>query len=428
MTITRRILWLAISAAALLLPLAIGAGVARANGIGDLYVGAGPKVVEVHLAGQAIVNTVAIPSAATSLAFSPDGRRLYAAIGTPSVAVIDIGTISAAPPLTAAGPVVAVAHPSGDRLAVAIPDLARVALVNPGDGRAADIGMTGPVDLLAADRRVPIVLAAATTGGWVSIIDSALGTSRTVPIEGRVVGMAVDRDTGGAYVATRSPDAVLRLELGTAKVAWRITLDGRPTSVAATADGAVVAIGARLVAATAKGSTAFTTLPGAAVAVAGSDDGKILVAAMADRVQGYASSGGPVRSQVMLAKGNPATAIAPVPKPIVLDETAGSATAASPATGGTSGAAASGGTVKGGAAAHPTHPPATATDLGTPGKPAEPPILGAAAVAGLILAAWWGTHLVLERRRREARRRARVVARRSGRPLGRGPRPSPGSR
>jgi hypothetical protein len=430
MTITRRILWAGIGLVAFLWPLLLAPGIARANGIGDLYVGTASKVIEVHLAGKALVNTVDVPSGVTSLAFSPDGRTLYAATGKAEIAVIDIGTISAAPSLTAAGAATAVAHPSGDRLAVAIPDLSRVALLNPGDGTSTDVGLTGPGDLLAADRREAIVLAASTSGGWVSFIDASLGTSTTVPVDGRVVGLAIDRDTGGAYVATRNPNLVMRVDLGTHKTTWQTTLEVTPTRIAASVDGAVVAAGKQLLAVTAKGATEFATLASDAVAIAGSDDGKVVVAAMTDRVVAYSSSGGAAKSEVPLAKGDVATAIAPVPKPIVLDGAAGTAkpsTTAKPAATASSGGEGSrGGTARAtSAGSRPAKPPTTSTDIVGLLPAGTPPVLGAVGVAVAILAAWWGMHFLRERRRRETLRRARVLAARNGTPLRRRRRPPP---
>ncbi len=401
MTLTRRIMWAGIALAALLWPLVLAAGVARANGIGDLYVGAGSRIVEVHLAGAAVVNTVDLPHGATSVAFSPDGRSLYAATGRSEVSVVDIGTISLAGAVTAAGPVVAVAHPAGDRLAVAIPDLQRVALLPSDGGTATDVALAGSPDLLAADRRAAIVLAASSSGGWVAVIDASLGTSRTVPIDGRVVGLVVDRDSGGAYIATRSPDAVVRLDLGTRKVAWTVKLSATPTGIASVVDGAVVASGKRLFKASASGATAFETLPDTAVAVAGSDDGKVVVVALGDRVLAYAASGGSVRSEVAMAAGEHATAIAPVPKPIVLDGAGGSTASPRPA--------ASTRATQGRPAPRATHPPATATEADGLATTA-PPLLGAAAIAGLILAAWWGIVLVNERRRLASRKAAAARA------------------
>ena len=402
----------------MLWPLLLVAGIARANGIGDLYVGASSTVVEVHVAGQAIVNTVKTPSNVTSVAFSPDGHTLFAATGGRDIQVIDIETITLTGTLSAAGKVVAVAHPSGDRLAMAMPDLQRVSLVNPTDGTTTDINLQGPPDLVAADRREGIVLAAATTGGWVSLIDSALGTSHTIAVDGRVTGLALDRDTGGAYITTRSPNAVLRLDLATRKIAWKQSLGSAPTGVAATVAGAVVALDSKLVTATEQGVTPFETVPGSVVAVAGSDDGKVVVAATSNRVLAYASTGGDPKSQVGMAAGATIAAIAPVPKPILVGGTGtGAVASAKPSTapaGGTGNAPKSpnkGGSC--GVRAAASHPPVTSTD-GGPANVAvtTPPVMGAALVATLIGGAWSAIYLTRERRRRTIRLAARAQARR----------------
>jgi len=87
----------AIAAAALAVASLVALGpVARpalANGIGDLYVAAKGGVDEVHVLSQSIVNTVDLTPAPTALAFSPDGRSLYAADGGRFVTRIDIETI-----------------------------------------------------------------------------------------------------------------------------------------------------------------------------------------------------------------------------------------------------------------------------------------------------------------------------------------------
>ncbi|MCU0275043.1 MAG: hypothetical protein MUE34_17610, partial [Acidimicrobiales bacterium] len=58
---THRLARVAVAAATLAWPLLLPLEAARANGIGDLYVAAGPAVVEIHVAGGEVVTTVDLP-------------------------------------------------------------------------------------------------------------------------------------------------------------------------------------------------------------------------------------------------------------------------------------------------------------------------------------------------------------------------------
>ncbi len=386
---THRLARVAVAAATLAWPLLLPLEAARANGIGDLYVAAGPAVVEIHVAGGEVVTTVDLPKDVTSLAFSPDGRTLYAASDRSPVEVIDIDTISRVEALTAAGRATAVAQPSGARLAVAVAGAARLALVDPADPEATDIRLPGPADRLAADRRSPVVLAASTAASWVAAIDAATGSVRTVELDGRIVAVLVDRDGESGYVATRAPDAVVRVDLRTLDTRWVATLAVAPIGITSLASGPVIAAGSRIYRVGPNGTREFAKAAQSVLGLAASDDGEVLVAALGDRVVAYDATGA-ARTEVGLAGREAVAALAPVPKPMPLGpSSAGPAASAAP--GATSVAAP--------ATARPGAPPPTATDE-LPLGPLAPPLAGAALVIGAILALSWTARAAFERRTR----------------------------
>ncbi|HEX8939074.1 MAG TPA: hypothetical protein VF763_02835 [Candidatus Limnocylindrales bacterium] len=295
--------------------LAAVASPVAANGIGDLYAATRDGVLELHVDSARVVNVVPLVPGPTALAFSADGRALFAAGGLHRVVRIDIETLAVGDPVTLPGIAAALAYPQGIALAIALRDRGTIGVLS-GAAGATEVRESGRLpgapDLLAADRRDPRVVAAAIGASWVTVFDPATFALRSGTVTGAVTAVAVDRDRGGALVATRSPDRLYRLDLGDLHVLWQAALPAAPTAVAPTADGIVAAGGSSLWAVTRDGTRPFATAKGSIAGLAVSDEGRVVHVAVGDQVQAFAADGTPARL-LTLGTGRDASALAAVP-------------------------------------------------------------------------------------------------------------------
>jgi DNA-binding beta-propeller fold protein YncE len=350
--------------------------VAFANGIGDLYVAQAKGVDEVHVASHAVVNTVPLTPAPTALAFTPDGTKLYTANGGRFVTRIDIETISVADRLPVPANAIALAHPKGDLLAIAFESLKVVDFLDPTDDtlRATET-LPGAVDLIAADRRDPRLVAAEFGASWIAVIDPSTRAIRTGTVKGDIVAIAVDSDSGSVFVATSGPDTVIRIGLSDLKPKWTTDLADAPVALTAVPAGAIVSLGKVLWMVTATDAIKWGTAPVDVATLATSDDSSIVYAAVGDAIAAFGSDGKIARSIPLGAKAAP-SALAPIPR----------ASSIAGASGGLSGIGSGGSS---GASAKPNiHAPATDTVVEAAGRLlSSSAILSAAAIAVVILAA-----------------------------------------
>lgn len=296
--------------------LAAGAsvGTALANGIGDLYVATADGVDEVHVASETVVNDVPIKPAPVSLAFSPDGRQLYASAGGRWLTRIDIQSISVADTLSVPADVASLAHPHGDRLAIAIPTRRRLGILDTTDGTLTESAeLPGAVDLLAADRRDPRVVAGEVGASWLAVFDVATSSLHTATLDGRIAALSVDRDRGAAYVATSDPNELLRISLDGLTVEWRTALPAAPDGIAALADRVIVAGETALWAVDRDGAASWGTAESPITSLAASDEGRVVYAAEGAAIEAFGLDGRPA-SRIDVVAGSGPRALAPVPR------------------------------------------------------------------------------------------------------------------
>ena len=381
-----RTLGATLAVAALVLP---GATVALANGVGDLYVAVPDGVAEVHLAAEAIKETVDVGSGGGAhLAFTNDGVSLFVVDANGGLQRIDIESISVDQTYSLSKDAVAGAHPKGTSLFVALAGQSALAVL-PKDETAVADGPTlsGAADLLAADRRENRMVAAQAGHSWLDIVEPASAKVTNVTMDGDIVSIVIARAEGYAYVAMTSPDQVARVLLETGAVEWKATLPGAPSALAAVPAAAVEAIGDKLYRAkdgkAAAWSTTRTGIVGPVTQLAASDEGAFVYAATGAGIIAVntAQPDAAPAASVVIAKS---VFLAPVPKESSLYK-GGSGTGPDP----------SGGTGKGaGEGGKPSHAPATDTDGGTPlFRPAgQDPLLliaiGAAIVVGVLLGSY----------------------------------------
>lgn len=310
-TVVRMILACALA----LSSLAVSVAPVSANGIGDVYVGAPAHVLEIQVSTKRVVNRVPVSPPATSLAFSNTGRSLYVANGSRQLVTIDIASISVSGSVDLPAPAAAVAAPLGSTLVAALPDLDRVALVDPATA-SVTLGavLPGPVDLLAADRRDQRTLAAAKGQSWVAIVDPTSGHATVGHVTGDIVGLTVDRSGGIGYVVTRAPARIVALDLATGRQHWARSLSDDPVGVASTRSGVVVASAHRIWRVSSTSTHAWQTTTGTFLALTASDDGQVVLALEASTLDAWTSDG--TRSaRVPLSPDAPAVTLAAIPRP-----------------------------------------------------------------------------------------------------------------
>lgn len=282
-TLTRllRALCATLVVAGLVIP---GASVALANGVGDLYVAGPDGVVEVFLAGQKIETTVDVGAAAAHLAFTNDGSSLFVVDAKGGLQRINIENINVDRTYSLSKNAVAVAHPKGTSLFVALAGEAALAVL-PQDETATTEGPTlsGAADLLATDRRENRLVAAQAGHSWLDIVEPASAHVTKVQVDGDIVAIAVARAEGYAYVAMEAPNQLVRVSLTTGEADWKTDLPGAPSALTAVPEAAVVAIGDKLYhvkdGKASAWSTAKTGISGPVTELATSDEGAFVYAA-----------------------------------------------------------------------------------------------------------------------------------------------------
>jgi hypothetical protein len=276
-----------------------------ANGVGDIYVadpamvlelntgaGNGQVSVDGHICvpGGVISAATAAPAASgspaasavptacpsatvkapTQLAFSAntsDLSKLYLATanGTPQIYRINIVDLTVQAPITMSANVSAIAHPKGNTLYVALAGSSTLMYVGDSDTTSSNGALMskGVPDILAADARDTHVVAAKAGATWVAIVDASGSVNYPLlPDGGKVVGAAIARDEGAAYVITSGPNRLYRIDLARHTILWSPTLPETPTAVAALDHYAVVAAGPKLYKVQKSGASLWATLPG----------------------------------------------------------------------------------------------------------------------------------------------------------------------
>lgn len=364
-----------------------------ANGVGDLYVASSAGVIEVHVKTSTLVSTIPVVPAPQSLAFSPDGRTLYASGSNAQVVPIDIATLDVQASLTMPGPVSALAFPSGEVLVATMPTRRTLAFAVVHGGAVTESSqLPGPGNLLAGDRRDPRVAVAEAGMSWLEVVDPATSTMKKTTVSGGIVALAIDRDRGGVLVATQNPNAVIRVDLTSLASTWTVALSAAPTAVASMTATTIVASGTNLLKVDEKTATAFATTREPAIFLTPSDEGSVVHVAESTGVEVFDSKGSLQRT-LELKDDQAAVAMAAVPRGSSLFLGQGAAATARPSS-------------------------TTAPNLATPQPPTTstivttaasivgyPPVQGAGLVAVVILVACW--FVIRWYDRRTARRVAR---------------------
>lgn len=354
-------------------------GPVLANGVGDLYVASSAGVIEVHVKTSTVVSTIPVVPAPQSLAFSPDGRTLYASGSNAQVVPIDIATLDVQASITMPGPVSALVFPSGEVLVATMPTRRTLAFAVIHGGAVTESSqLPGPGNLLAGDRRDPRVAVAEAGMSWLEVVDPATSTMKKTTVSGGIVALAIDRDRGGVLVVTQNPNAVIRVDLTSLANTWTVALSATPTAVASMQNTDIVASGTSLWKVDEKTATAFATTREPAILLTPSDEGSVIHVAESTGVEVFDSKGSLQRT-LELKDDRAAVAMAAVPRGSSLF--LGQGAAATPGTGGTT--APSLATSK---------PPTTSTIVTTAANiVGYPPVQGAGLVALFILGACWFT-------------------------------------
>jgi DNA-binding beta-propeller fold protein YncE len=363
-----------------LLTLALS-GTAQANGVGDLYVASSSGVLEVHVTTSTVIGTIPVVPAPQSLAFSPDGRTLYASNASSKVVPIDIATLDLQASITMPGNVSAVAFPAGQRLVAAMPTRRTLAFAIVHGGAVTESAqLPGSGNILAGDRREARVAVAEAGKSWLGIVDPATETLKRATVAGGVVALAIERDHGGVLVATQNPNALLRLDLASLATTWTVALSGAPTAVASMPGAAIVATGTSLLKVDGKKEAAFATTKQPAITLNVSDEGAFIHVAESSSVEVFDAKGKLQRTLGDLKDEHAVVAMASVPRgsSLYLGEGAAGSTATPRPSSTTAAALATG------------EPPTTSTLVDEAGKIAsQPQVRGGAMVAGLILFLCW---------------------------------------
>ena len=289
--------------AALAIASTFGVGLVRAETTGDLYVASAGGILEVITSSGSVLNTVPVSPRPGSIAIRPDGRELFALAGGRAIVRIDLEAMAVTSRVALPATGAALAFPRGEQLVAALPTLRQLEILDTGTGRLSQSDqLPGAVNLLAADRRDPRVVAAASAGHWVAVLDPGTGSVRSTTIRGSVAAVAFDGSTGIVIVATTAPNRLVGLDLRDFTIAWSMPLSAVPSAVAVAADRTLVAAGQTIWAmeSSAAPGWPFVGVPSAeavarpwaslarpATALTMSDDGTYLYALEADRVEGF---------------------------------------------------------------------------------------------------------------------------------------------
>jgi hypothetical protein len=458
---TRLLRTLAAATMAVSLLLAGGSGrVALANGVGDLYVADPQNVDEIYLKQQKIEMRIPVPPTAASLASNPpgsaaptatptssdsaapsasgqvsypvwtraetctdpappkttpapthlaftiDGKTLYAANGTTDLYAIRVSDLCPRGPITTAAAVTAIAHPKGSALYIAMAETKMLSVLS--DGGTTPIEATSVLataDILAADPREPRLIAAKAGEPWIAILDAASPSGKPVyaagakGLGGKVVAVAIARAEGYAWIAESSPNRVYRIELATGHVTNTAVLDGgAPTAITAIDGAAIVSVGADL----------FRVRAGQNVATKWATADQPILQLASDLNAGYVYTGTasavaainvttPLKVSASVPIPGAPTAFAAIPNgPSTLPAVNGSAN------GGTGGGPGnSNGTTNGSAKPHKTHAPPTDTISDVAGGMNADITSVIAVLAGVVVVVTVGSHLLIKRLIRE---------------------------
>ena len=370
---------LASGALASLLTLTLS-GAVLANGIGDLYVASPAGVLEVHVKTSAVVSTIPMTPAPQSLAFSPDGHTVYVGGGGISVTPIDIATLDAQAPIVMPGPVTALSFPAGHVLVGTMPIRKTLAFAAVTGGAVTESAqLPGAGNLIAGDPREARVAVAEAGESWLEVVNPADQTMSRVTVTGGIVALAIDRDHGGVMVATKNPNALVRVDLTSHLLSWTVKLPGVPVAVASMATTIVVAGGATLWKVDGKTAAAFATTKQAALALTPSYEGSFLHVAEASAIEVF-DANGKVQRTLNLTSDQAPVAMAAVPTGSSLFLGSGTADASPSAVP----------SVAMPGAITTAEPPITSTvGDAVAGVVGSAPAQGAAIVALLILVCWW---------------------------------------
>lgn len=327
-------------------------GTVLAEGTGDVYVANAGGVDEVQFLGPSVT---AIPATGpTSLAFAANGQALYLLEGKRTIARLTMDPLAIGKQWTLPADAVAITFPKGTSLLVAYPGATVLGvLVDGADAIKSGWELDFKPTMLAGDPRETAILAAASGGPTVAIVDTALGTVASVGVGGKVAAIAIGRDEGIGYAATTSPNTLVTFELATRKVLATATLPGVPTGVTATAGAAVVAIGDKLVKVTGKDAGTLKVASGTITAVVAGVTGQVVYAAVGARLLAVNMTDPGKSTATAMASGN-ATALATSPYATAFETTGSSGTGEGTGTDG-NGAASQ---------APASKPPATDTEAG----------------------------------------------------------------
>jgi hypothetical protein len=304
---------IALGAALAPLLLAGLAGPAMANGVGDLYVASPAGVLEVRVSTSTVVSTIDVLPAPQSLAFTPDGKTLYAGSGGAHITPIDIETLTIGDAISAPGPVTALAFPAGQVLVGAMPIRRTLALITVhGNIVAESAELPGPGNLLAGDRRDARVAVAEAGKSWLDVVDPATDTAKNTTVAGEIRALAIDRKGGGVFVATTNPNTLARIDLTTLTVSWTVTLPGTPSAVSAMETSVIVAGDTNLWQVSPTKATVWATARKVVTAMAASDEGKFLHVAEAGAIEIFDTAGKLQRTLELGTDRNP-VAVAAVP-------------------------------------------------------------------------------------------------------------------
>jgi hypothetical protein len=354
-------------------------GAVQANGVGDLYVATSAGVLEVEVATSAVKETISIVPSPTALAFSPDGTTLFSTGGSANVTPIDIATLDLQQAIAMPGPVVGLAMPAGQILVGAIPTRRTLGFAVVHGGAVTESAqLPGAGNLIAADRRDARVAVAEAGKNWLEIVDPATNTLKKTTVEGGIVALAIDRDHGGALVATQNPNSLVRVDLTSLVSTWTVALSAAPVALAPTASAAIVSSGTDLWKVDGKTAVKFATARQAVIALTASDEGAYVHAAEATGIEAFDAKGAMQRTVELTATRSP-LAMASVPRGSSLYLGLGSKGSASPVPNGQ----------MPGAITTPV-PPSTSTVTSTALDIAGyPPVQNAAIVAVAILFVCW---------------------------------------
>jgi hypothetical protein len=371
-------------------------GPVLANGVGDLYVASSVGVLEVHVKTSTVVSTIPVVPSPQALAFSPDGRTLYAASANSKVTPVDIATLDVQTAISMPGNIAALAFPAGQVLVGAMPLRRTLAFAVVHGGAVTESAeLPGSGNLLAGDRREARVAVAEAGKDWLAVVDPGTNTIRKATLTGGIVAMAIERDRGAVLVATQNPNALLRVDLTSMATTWTVQLDATPVAVAATSTGAVVAGGTQLWSVDGKTATAMATARQAVLAVNVSDDGTVIHVAEATGIEVFDVKGNLQRTLELKDDRAPiAMAAVPSGSSLYLGEGGAGATAKATATARSSAAP----------ALATAEPPTTSTIVDTAKSfAAQTPVQGAAIVFAAVLLCCWLLIRWSDRRKTRAR-------------------------